>query len=55
MCKIVLGDLDADVWRLPHAPWSCMCACKKKKIHVYCALVHVCMKFLIEYTDWVDK
>jgi len=24
MYKIVLEDLDADIWRLLHAPWSCV-------------------------------
>jgi len=32
-----------------------VCPLKKKNIHVSCALVHVCMKFLIEYTDGVDN
>jgi len=59
-CKIVLGDLDADICRLPHAPWSCVPVKKKilvscALVHVSCALVHVCMKFLIEYTDGVDE
>ena len=53
MYKIVLEDLDADIWRLPHVPWSFVPV--KKKIHVSCALVHVCIKFLIEYTDGVDE
>jgi len=56
MYKIVLEDLDADIKFLEITPCTmelCARACKKKKIHVSCALVHVCIKFLIEYTDGV--
>ena len=42
-------------WRLEITPSTMeLCACKKK-IHVSSALVHVCMKFLIKYTDGVDE
>ena len=53
MCKIVLGDLDADIWRLPHAPWSCVPVKKDSCILCTSSCMYKVFDWLHLWGGWV--